>query len=264
MKKHINFLAITVFAFFFLISCGKNSSISVSNDRFFFEREGGEAYLYITSDGDWSIEKDGEEPWISFSPSRGNKDGTVTITVETNTEPEARSAVLNVYSAHQKTRKKIYIVQKAYIDDYLFIDKVWFLRFYERWDLDYANQIIDYSYRSLTYYPDSESWFFYFTDSLGYLIHTIDGDTLYSPFQYDYFTESDSLYLNFLTVDESVEEYFARVHELSRERFTFSNEYRHHQFEKLYNINVSPNRGGIKVHPEKIVRKSPGPLIPIK
>lgn len=265
MKKHNIRLGVAFFALALLASCGRDSHISVSQDRFFFEKGGGEAQLVITADGDWSIEKDEGASWISVSPYQGSRSTAVTIRATENEEPNERNTSLIVYSSKKKTQKKIYVVQDTDVDHDYLMEQIWFLRFYERWDLDYANQVIDYSYRSQTYYIDQESWFFYFTDSLGYLVHAANGDTLYSPYEYVYYPENDSLYLNFLlTTTDTVEEYFARVHELSHERFTFSNEYRRHQYEKLHNVNVGINRNSIKVNPSKIVKKAHGPLIPIK
>ena len=190
------------------------------------------------------------------------------ITVPRNQEQIERHSSLNVVSANGHTKKKIYIQQNTDITVNSLIGKLWFLRFYERWDLRFDNQIIDESYRSWTYYIDQDSidWFFYFTESdLGYQIRTERGDTTYSVYHYEYFPGNDSLYLSFETVSDSVtEEYYARVHELTDQRFVISNEYRYHQFEKLHMVNITANRDAIKINPTKIVKKTPGMLIPIQ
>jgi hypothetical protein len=108
-----------------------------------------------------------------------------------------------------------------------------------------------------------DNWFFYFRDdSTGYQIHTKNEDTIMYAYQYIYYPEGDSLYINFET-DSVVEDYHATIHELNSENFVFSDEYRSHHFEKLYMAKIYENRGVIHVNPKKVMKKERGPLIPI-
>lgn len=266
MKKFVNLIGISCFLLLLATACGPKQHINVSQDRLIFDLSGGTQSFNITADCDWTIEKDAADSWFTLSQLQGSKNATIHVTVDNNTEAKERSATLNVVSDNKKVNKKIYIQQKTSVFSNYILENLWFLRFYERWDLDYNNHVIDASYRSRTYYTDEvfENWFFYFTDTIGYLIYRANGDTVYYPCHYHYYPENDSLYLNFVTEsDTEVEDYYARIYELSQDRFTFSNEYRHHQFEKLYTINVTEDqKKTIRVNPKHIKNKPHGPLIP--
>lgn len=266
MKKIVNIIGISCFLLLLATSCGPKQHIYVSQDRLVFDLSGGTMSFSITADCDWTIEKDATDTWVSLSQLQGNKKTTIQVTVDHNTEGNERSTTINIVSDDKKVNKKVYIQQKASVFSNYILGNIWFLRFYERWDLDYNNQVIDASYRSRTYYTDDEfeNWFFYFTDTIGYLIYRTSDDTIYYPYHYHYYPEKDSLYLNFVTQSSTeVEDYYARIFELSHKRFTFSNEYRHHQFEKLYTVNVTnKQKGSIRINPKNIKNKPHGPLIP--
>ena len=265
MKKTIHLIGVACCLLILATSCGKKQTISVSNDRLLFDISGGTLSFDITANCDWSIEQDLSATWISLSQLQGSNNATIDITAESNDGISERTTELSIVSDNKKTTKKIYIQQKSSVFSDLILGKLWFLRFYERWDLDYANQIIDASYRSRTYYSDEiyENWFFYFTDTIGYLIYRVQGDTTYYPYHYNYYPNNDSLYLSFVTQSDVVEDYYAHVFELTQDHFTFSNEYRHHQFEKLYTVNVSDDKKSpLKINPKNIKTKPHGPLIP--
>jgi hypothetical protein len=265
MKKNIFFIGI-LSVLLLISSCGKKQHITVSRDRFLFDMNGGAIAFDITADCDWFIDQDHTVSWVSLSQTQGSHDGRVTVYVQSNAEQTERSTLLSVVSANGKIHKQLYVQQNTDINSGMLTGNIWFLRFYERWDLDYYNQIIDESYRSWTYYvgEDYRDWFFYFADTIGYLIQTYQGDTLYSPYHYVYYPQNDSLYLNFETLTDTIEDYYARIHELTSERFTLSNEYAHNRFEKLYTVNVTVSKQDFKINPAKIVKKSHGPIITIK
>ncbi len=264
MKKTTYFLGFTLCILLLATSCGKSDHVSVSRDRFLFDMNGGAIAFNITANCDWKIEVPTTASWISLSQDEGRDNATVTINVRSNADQIERSEVLTVVSTNGKSSKKIYVQQKTNINVGLLVGNIWFLRFYERWDLDYYNQIIDESYRTWTYYigEEFEDWFFYFNDTVSYLIYAYDNDTVYFPYHYVYYPENDSLNLSFETVNDSLESYFAYIHELSNERFTISNEYKHNRFEKLYTLNATNNNRSLKINPKKVMKKPSGPLIP--
>ena len=149
----------------------------------------------------------------------------------------------------------------------LLIKKIWFTHTYERWNTNYYDQYIPDSYRSWTYTnePGSENWFWYFLDQgVSYQIHTINYDTTYYPFEYSYNSKNNTLYVNFITVDTTIENYNATIILLEDNKLVFTNEYRPHQFEKISTINVTGNRRSeIKINPKKVAHKPAGALIPM-
>ena len=152
----------------------------------------------------------------------------------------------------------------------LLVDKVWFTRTEERWNTDYYNQYLPESYRSWTFYtgPGDENWLYYFIEnSTSYLIHTKNFDTVYYPFEYVYYPKGDSIYIEFKTVNDSVEDYHADVEKLTEQYLTLCHEYRPHQFERVSTTNVSNSgtrRSEFKFNPKNIKKKPAGLLIPIK
>lgn len=267
MKKNNFQIGVFLLLLLSLAACGKKQQINVSQDRFFFDVNGGTMSFNIEADCDWSIKKKEADHWVTLSQDQGSNNATVEITVQRNQEQTERNTMLDVVSANGNTKKKIYIQQNTDITINSLMGKLWFLRFYERWDLRFDNQIIDESYRSWTYYIDLDSinWFFYFmNENLGYQVVAEKGDTIYYTYHYEYFPNNDSLYMSFETVNDTVEEYYARVHELTDDRFVISNEYKYHQFEKLHTVNITAHKRALNINPAKITKKTPGTLIPIQ
>ena len=265
MKKHFIWIGlVTICLWFASASCCKKQHITVSKEILTFNFEGGMDFFQIEADCDWNIETTAD--WFTVSTETGSNDATITVTVQRNPHTAERNALLTVVSANGKIKKTIKVVQNQ-IDISMIVEKVWFTRFYERWDTDFYNEYIPESYRSWTYYSDPglENWFWYFfEDTISYQIHTVNYDTVYYPFEYIYYPEGDSIYINFLTVDETVEDYHATIHQLDHEYFTFSDAYRPHQFEKITTVNVTEKgRSEIKINPKKVKSKPAGPLIPI-
>ena len=265
MKRHffwIGALLVLVFAF---SSCRKKQHIEVNKEQIVFNSFGGTDLLRIVSDCDWSINTDNSQDWMQVAPLMGSKDTTnVVITAAPNEHNYDRSTRFTVVSSNGKVQKEIAVLQEKIDIDFIH-NKIWFLRNYERWDCDYFYNVIPESYRSWIYYADygRETWFFYFMeDNSGYEIRVQGPDTVYYPYNYQYYPEGDSLYIIFQTVDETIEDYHATIHELNNERFTFSDEWGWHEYEKLYLVNVSMGkRSEMRINPKKIAKKPAGPLI---
>lgn len=248
-------------------SCGKRQHIKLSKETLSFSSQGGKDFIEIKADCDWTIEKDLSQDWYSINQTEGSNDGLIAFNVTPNDSHFDRNDVLTIVSSNGKTKVKIPIVQTN-IDINKIIRKVWFTRLYERWNTDFYNQYINESYRSWLYYaePEFENWFFYFlNDGTGYEIRTHNNDTIYYPYNYQYYPEGDSLFISFQLADDSLtEDYHAIIYELNQERFVFLNEYRPHQFEKINTVNVSTNKREIKINPKKIASKPKGALIQVK
>lgn len=248
-------------------ACHHKQHLELSKSNIVFGYAGGDDLFTITADCDWTIETDGTQNWMTANPTSGSNTGNVAVHARQNNSTRDRSTTLTVVSENGKVRRGITVIQSK-IDINPVINKVWFLRFYERWDADYWNNVIPESYRNWIYYTDFqyENWYFYFQDEYsGYQIHTQAGDTIYYPCQYEYFPDGDSLNIAFETVDNEIEDYHAVVHELSNSNFSFSDEYDWHEFEKLNMVNVSTSkRNELKINKSKIKPKPAGPLIQLK
>lgn len=273
MKKHFIWIGlVTLCLLVVTTSCCKKQNLTVSKGILTFNFDGGIDFFQIEADCNWTIEATAD--WFSVSPSSGSNNATVTVTAQRNNHTAGRNASLTVVSSNGKIKKTIEVVQNQ-IDISMIVRKFWFTRFYERWNTDYYDEYIPESYRSWTYEfdPGAENWLWFFIeDTISYQIHTFTHiennevifDTVFYPFEYIYYPEGDSIYVNFLTVDETVEDYHATIYQLDHSYFVFSDAYRPHQFEKITTINVTGGgRSEIKVNPKKVRSKPAGPLISV-
>lgn len=250
-------------------SCHDKQRVDVAKQQLVFSPQGGMDLISLSADCDWSIEFEGEHDWYSLNQTSGSHDAILVVEVQEHKSFYDRHGSFNVVSSDGKASKTVLITQSRYEINNL-VEKAWFLRFYERWNTDFYNEYIEDSYRSWTFYSDQEytNWYLYFAnDSIGYQIRTKDGDTIYYPYDYIYYAEGDSLYINFETVSDTVvEDYHCKIYQLDDEMFVFSNEYRPHHFEKLYNYNVTAtkDRFNPNPNPKKIQAKTRGPMIQIE
>lgn len=66
------------------------ASISLSKEQLEFDSNEGYQTVMLTANGKWSVS--GDASWCSITPENGDKNQTITITVETNTDSEDREA----------------------------------------------------------------------------------------------------------------------------------------------------------------------------
>lgn len=249
-------------------SCLKSRYITVNPTEQTFSYQGGNGVLHILSNCRWTVEKDPDATWLTIGQTSGKNDGTISFAVERNTLHQSRSTILRVVSSNGKTQTDV-IISQTRPDITAITRKIWFTNYYERWDLDYYNQVIEDSYRSFNYDlldPESSNWFFYFLDdSTGYQVNSYKFDTVNYQFDYIFYPERDSLYIHFLTEADVVEDYHVTVHELNTTHFVFGDEYVTHRFEKIYTTNISGTRNQFYINPKKTAKKKPtGSLIPMK
>ena len=253
-------------------SCRKKQHFETLKERIAFNYLGGTDVFNITADCNWSITCETEADWFTISPESGNSGSTmVVVTAERNTSGYDREAMITVISADGKDKRNIAVVQN-WVDITAIESRLWFLRYYSRWDTDYYNHVIPESNREYYYatVEDQHNWYLYFVDdTLGYEVHIYPQesedkrDTILHPFEYIYYPIGDSLLISFETVEEdTVEDYHATINELNEEYFNFTNEYLWHRFERLDMVNLSNERVKININPAKVVkRKGGGPLI---
>lgn len=272
MKRHsLLICAFMLFCAVLFTACRERQSLDVTKSLMVFSYAGGNDFFNIEANCDWSIDADGTGDWVTINPLTGSNNATVAISVSPNNTYQDRNTSFTVYSANGKIHREVAVAQSK-IDINPIVEKVWFLRFYERWNHDFWGNYIPESYRTWTYFSDIQydNWFLYFADNeSGYQIHTKDGDTVFHPYHYEYQPEYDSLIIAFETTGENTEDYHAIIHELTQSNFSFSNAYTPRPaakvpqyFEKLNMVNVSTGkRNTLKVNPKKVQPKPSGPLI---
>ena len=249
-------------------SCQKKQHLELSKQDLVFSPQGGMDLISISADCEWNIQFEGEHDWFTLSQTSGIRDAILVVEVQQYKSFRDRHGSFTIVSASGKVSRTVLLTQTRYeIND--LVGKAWFLRYYERWNTDFYDHYIEDSYRHWTYYTNQEylNWYLFFaTDSIGYQIRTKDGDTIYHPYEYVYYPEGDSLYINFETVTDTVEDYHCQIFQLDNEMFVFSNEYRRHHFEKLYNYNVTATKARFNPNPDpkKIQAKPRGAMIQIE
>lgn len=257
-------LALTVVS----ASCRHKQHLEVNKSLIVFSFAGGSDVFSVEGNCDWTIDTVDMGRWLTVSPLEGaSGEVNVGVSAERNDTGADRNTSFEVVSADGKIRREVVVAQSKY-DISVVVEKVWFLRTYERWDTDFWNHAIPESYRSWIYYadPDEEQWFFYFqADYTGTQVHVQNRDTTYYPYTFEYFPEGDSLNIVFGNDTQGSDDYHAIIHELNPSNFSFSDPYRPHQYEKLNMVNVSvKSRTALKVNPKRVAPKPAGPLIPVE
>ena len=264
MKKHLFWIGMaTILLLFVASSCRKKQHLLVSKSSIAFEYAGGSASFDIEADCSWTIEASAS--WFTVSQTSGSNSATITVSAPANPSSTWLSGTLTVISSNKKITQTVNVAQAR--DIAILINKVWFTTFYERWNTNYYNDSLPDSYRYWQYNsnPGSENWFWYFLeDAVSYQIHTKDYDTVYYPFEYTYYPDGDSIYINYVTVDETIEDYHATFKRLDNQYFILVNEYRPHQFERITSANVTGgSKSEFRINPKKVKNKPAGPLITI-
>lgn len=247
-----------------LVSCQPDPSIEANPTEQTFSYMGGNSVIHVAANCRWIVKAEENYDWFNLSQSSGKNDADISVIVQRNTTQNDRDAIFTIQSSNGKAKVNVSFHQIK-PDITSLTEKIWFMDEYERWDLDYSHQVIEDSYRH--YYYDimsieTENWFFYFlNDSTGYQVCTHWLDTSYFEYNYLFYPEGDSLYIDFVTLDDSREDYHVTIHELNTNRFVFGDEYSPNRFEKIYTAIVPTKREFFRIDPKKVRPKPAGPLI---
>lgn len=261
--KLIPFLLLTLVLSIGATSCGKRQHIYLSKNKAIFTPAGGIRSIKVFSDNHWTLQTSGNHDWFTISPMEGGNEDIITITAGKYNEATDRSAIITIVSENGKVKKDIQIIQRR-IDMTDLVNKFWFMYFYERWETDFYGEDIEDSHRTWEYYygPEYTNWFFYFQeDSTGFLWKAKNNDTIYYAFNYIFYPLEDSLYINFETDSDTVEDYLTIVEELDNDNFVFQNEYKPHRFEKLHMGNATRMEKKMFAKPDRVMKKPHGPII---
>lgn len=68
--------------------------VSVSEPTVQFDKKGGQKFISITSNTNWTIT--GAATWLTILPQSGNKDGVITLSASENNDNQTRNCVLTV------------------------------------------------------------------------------------------------------------------------------------------------------------------------
>ncbi len=99
MKTQTNLRYLFLFAFFFLISCGKKedsepNSLSISLETITVSENGEIITISVISNKDWQVNSTSE--WISFSPAFGSGNEDLEVEIDPNPKAESREGIVRV------------------------------------------------------------------------------------------------------------------------------------------------------------------------
>lgn len=235
MKKKTTFLlmALMVVAALGLTSCQKDS-IMVSTQNLWFGLEAGSKTLEIKANCGWTISKNDDADWYSFSEMEGKKDADIVITVEALDDADFRGSSFVIFSPGGHIRRTVFISQNK-IDFYGMVNKIYGVMSVEHWNTDYYGMIIEDSYRAYTYdpYDTTSGYLMYFAKNGIGVQRDHHSDTVaWWGFTYEFDPVNLILHINFETIDGSPESYSPAVLCASDSLYRIFHEYKPNFWER--------------------------------
>ena len=247
MKNNIKTIALAFLAitFFALTGCHKNENITVSHDTLWFSTEASSQTIEITTDCPWSIEKNGDAQWYTVSPMSGDKSTngtTLVIKVQKYEDADYRAASFTIKSPKGKGNVTVNISQNM-VEFSDIMNTVYGVSKVEHWNTDYAGNVIQDSYRSVSFDPHDMSTGFsmYFcSDGSGAQEDRYRDSTVFYPFRYYYDDVTRNLHIEFEMVDQTQTEiYNASVLTATEGMFRFQHEYKPNFWERAEMTKIS-------------------------
>ncbi len=148
MKKRNIFMmmALLVVAAAGLVGCGKQYSLRVSTNNLYFGVDPGTKTLEITANCKWTVVKNDDADWYTISTMSGEKDGTITITVDAMEDCDYRASSFFITVPNGHVRRTIFVSQNKLDFDGM-VNKIFGVMELEHWNTDYFGQIIEDSYK---------------------------------------------------------------------------------------------------------------------
>ena len=220
--------------------------IKVTENILSFFSEAETKTITITSNCDWTLEKENNEDFTSsfytLSTNSGNVGTTeMNVSVADNYTYTNNLGLIKLKSDSGNTETPVRIKQNGRNESNI-TATVWGVFKYERWNTDYFNNVLEETYTVTNYVPtnfNSPGWTMYFLRNN----HGEQSDRKYNdngdlvqvfyPFDYQYDTLTHLLHIVFESEDpEIIESYDTEVLTLTDTLFVIQDEYREHFFEK--------------------------------
>ena len=257
-------MALMVMAATILTGCGKDYELWVSSQDVRFGLEPGTQTIILRANCKWTIDMKDDADWLTISPMSGSaNDSIITVTVSDFTGGDYRGTSFVISSPKHHVRRTVFVAQ-TYIDFYSMINKVYGVMNKERWNTDYADQIIEDTYQLKQYnpYDTTRGYHMYFLEDGTGVQRDHHTDTVaYYLFFYEYDPFNQILHISFPGPD-SVMNYNPEVLTASDSLYRFMHEFKSHFFEradmrKIGTINPS---GKATMLQKAVKRKEPGPI----
>lgn len=230
MKKQstLIMLALMAVAVMGLVGCMKTYEISLSSQDLWFGLDAGEQTLNITANCKWTVTKNDDAEWYTFSTTSGKNDGTLTITVDALEDADFRGSSFVISSPGGHVSRTVFISQNK-LDFEGLVNKVFGVMSVEHWNTDYYGQIIEdtYKHKEFNPYDTTMGYQMYFLENGIGVQRDRHGDgAVYYAFTYEYNPVEQILHIEFETVSGSPESYDPQVLTASDSLYRFIHEYK--------------------------------------
>ena len=257
-------LALMVVAFAGLVSCSKIYKIQVSTQDLRFNLEASSQTIEITANCKWTVTKNEDADWYTISAMSGEKDGTLTVTVNALEDGDYRGASFVISSPGGHVCRTIFVSQSKLDFDGM-VNKIFGVMELEHWNTDYYGQIIEDSYKHYEFdpYDTATGYQMYFFDN-GHGVqrdHHNDTAVFYS-FSYEYDPVNQILHIEFVTTGDEPESYDPQVLTASDSLYRFIHEYKPNFWERadMRKVGVYNPEEGVRLRGMATKRKKDGPI----
>lgn len=233
IKKYLVFTALTMLG---LTGCVKDYSILVSTQDLRFGLNAESQTLVINANCKWTITKNDNVDWYTISQISGkSNDSIITVTVKDYSGGDFRGSSFVISSPGEHIRRTVFVSQNKLDFDGM-INKIFGVMSRERWNTDYAGQIIEDEYKHWEYnpYDTTTGYLMYFLeDNVGIQRDHHTDTVAWWPFRYTFDADSLILHLDFETIDGAPESYAPNVLTASDSLYRFCHEYKPHWWERV-------------------------------
>lgn len=234
MKKKTNLLTMAALSVLMaLVGCKKNS-VLVSSQDVWFGLEAGTKTIEVTANCEWTVELKDDADWYTVTPTSGENDGTITVTVEALEDADYRGTMFVITSPGGHIRRTVFVSQNKLDFDGM-VNKVFGVMELEHWNTDFFGQIIEDSYRHKIYdpYDTSTGYLMYFLENGKGVQRDHHNDTaVYYAFDYEYDPVNQILHIDFETITGAPESYSPNVLTASDSLYRFRHEYKSNWWER--------------------------------
>lgn len=236
MKSKRFFFALGILALMCMTGCVKDYSVKVSSQDLRFGLRPESKTFVIQANCKWTITKNDDADWYTISPMEGKaKDSIVTVTVADYGGGDYRGSSFVVSSPGGHVHRTVFVSQNR-LNFYGIVNKVFGVMSIERWDTDYADQIIEDSYHLYEYdpYDTTRGQLMYFMENGQGVQRNRDlyNHAVYFPFEYEYDPANSILHIVFHLDDDSLEFYDPEVLCASDSLYRIFHEFQSHRWER--------------------------------
>ena len=236
MKTHKKYLVLTIIVLLGLASCVPDYSILVSSQDLRFGLQPDSQTITLTANCKWNITKNDDADWYTISSMSGRaKDSIITVTVSDYSDGDFRGSSFVINSPGGHVHRTVFVSQNK-MDFYGIVNKVFGVMSREKWNTDYAGQIIEDEYKHWEYDPyDTTRGYlmYFFEDSIGLQRDHHTDSVVWWSFKYSFVADSLILHIDFETIDGAPESYAPQVLTASDSLYRFIHEYKPHWWERV-------------------------------